>query len=366
MLLRIKALFLIAALVFWRVLTAAAETSPDVTARFLAGLPVAGGSLENRTSDPAWIRHAAEFDKEWERFDTTQRAHIEEWAEEALGQNFESSQPLFYMFSGPDFLYANAFFPNAATYILCGTEPVGSIPDLETMAPRILDPALSNLRRTLESSLNWSFFITKHMKTDLKQTQLSGTLPILYVFLARSGCTVDTVAPVTLDEEGNFVEAAKKSTTGVKIEFIGKNGQKQTLYYFTTDLADWSVQTNPGFMKFCQQQGRGASLLKAASYLLHGNHFVQVRDFLLGSSNVILEDDSGIPFRFFEPSHWMVQQYGHYVGPIAMFKKFPQTDLSKAFVGSKPPPIDFSFGYQWRPSRSSLLVATPRVPPKVD
>ena len=37
---------------------------------------------------------------------------------------------MLYMFSGPDFLYATSFFPNAATYVLAGLEPVGQIPDL--------------------------------------------------------------------------------------------------------------------------------------------------------------------------------------------------------------------------------------------
>ena len=44
---------------------------------------------------------------------------------------------MFYMFSGPDFLYANAFFPNASTYILCGIEPVGPVPiSTKSRAPR--------------------------------------------------------------------------------------------------------------------------------------------------------------------------------------------------------------------------------------
>jgi len=34
---------------------------------------------------------------------------------------------MYYMFSGPDFLYAYTFFPNANTYILAGLEPVGQV-----------------------------------------------------------------------------------------------------------------------------------------------------------------------------------------------------------------------------------------------
>ncbi len=335
--------------------------TPNATARFLAGLSVEGTPLAAEGSTPAWRRHAQEFDKQWARFESTQHAKIVAWREQALPENLTSHEPLFYMFSGPDFLYASAFFPNSPTYILCGTEPVGTIPDLETIPPPELDFALTNLRTSIESSLDWSFFITKNMKTDLARSKLSGTLPILYVFLARTNCRIKSVIPVYLDASGNFTNETKKTTHGIRIVFsTEQTAATQTLYYFTTDLADWAIKQNSGFLKFCQQQGRGVSLLKAASYLMHRNNFDTVRDFILHNSDLILQDESGIPYRLFSVQDWTLQLYGRYSGPINVFKEFPQPDLMKAYAETKPPQLDFSFGYQWQPSRSSLLVATPR------
>ena len=71
------------------------------------------------------------------------------------------------------------------------------------------------------------------------------------------------------------------------------------------------------------------SLLKAASYLMHAKNFSQVRDFLLTHSKVILQDDSGIPCRFFDKHKWDIRYCGQYVGPIERFKKYPQPDLVK-------------------------------------
>src|SRR5207248_9383999 len=218
----------------------------------------------------------------------------------------------------------------------------------------------ANLRKSLDSVLSWSFFITKNMKVDLRQKQLSGTLPVLYVFLARAGCTIDSVIPVAIDKEGNFVPEGKGTTPGVKIVFLGPSGRQQTLYYFMSDLADWAIKYRPNFGKFCEQQGQGVTLLKAASYLMHSDNFSMVRGFLLAHSKVIVQDDSGIAYRFFSKDKWDVRFYGRYLGPIKRFLKNGQLDLGKDNAAAAPPPLPFSFGYPWQPSRSSLIVAMPK------
>lgn len=335
----------------------AQDISADATAKFLAGLPVRGTALESYSHEPAWADHATGFDREWTKLDQRQLAKIRTWAPVFLGTAYTDRCPMFYMFSGPDFLYAQAFFPNASTYILCGTEPVGAIPDITKVPRPALHSSLANLRKSLDSVLSWSFFITKNMKVDLTQTQLSGTLPVLYVFLARSGCRIESVEAVALDKAGNLV-SGKGATPGAKISFFGANGRAQTLYYFTTDLGNWGIKAQPGFMKFCRQQGEGVSLLKAASYLMHETGFSDVRDFLLGHSKLILQDDSGIPLRYFQAGKWRLRYCGNYAGPIDLFKQYPQPDLTTAYQNSHPAPLDFGFGYQWQANRSSLLIAT--------
>lgn len=338
----------------------AADPVADATAKFLAGLPVRDTPLEAYVNVPGWTSHATELDRAWKQVEERQLARIRAWAPQALGPAYEENGPMFYMFSGPDFLYANEFFPNASTYILCGVEPVGPVPEIEKIPRPALVSSLANLRKSLDAVLSFSFFITKNMKVDLKQTQLSGTLPILYVFLARAGCTIDSVESVALGRDGNFAPEGKGTTPGVRIRFTGRNGREQTLYYFMTDLANWAIKVNPNFMNFCEQQGKGASLLKAASYLMHSDNFSQVRDFLLTHSNVILQEDSGIPYRYFAKEKWDIRFHGRYIGPINRFLKHGQLDLARDANASHPAPLPFSFGYQWKPSQSALLVATPK------
>ena len=100
------------------------------------------------------------------------------------------------------------------------------------------------------------------MKVDLKQTQLNGTLPVLYVFLARAGCTIDSVDARRARSHRQLCSRRQRRDAGVKIVFFGPTAGEQTLYYFTSDLADWALKVNPGFMKFCEQQGQGVACSK--------------------------------------------------------------------------------------------------------
>src|SRR5690606_22515939 len=151
-------------------------------------------------------------------------------------------QTVLYMFSGPDFLYVNAFFPDRPTYVLAGLEPVGQIPSILPELRRGYAGALAGLRAAVGTALNHRCFITRNMKSNLAQRSLRGVLPVLYLFLARAGKTVTGVTLIAVDNDGNVVEAGTKGATqGVKITFKGREGREQTLYYFQTDLSNGGV-----------------------------------------------------------------------------------------------------------------------------
>ncbi|MFM2177585.1 MAG: hypothetical protein RL015_1683 [Verrucomicrobiota bacterium] len=338
------------------ILSLAAPT-PDDQARFLAGLNVDGTDLEPQARESGWEEHAAEFHRAWSDLEARQLAPIRTWMPSALGYIHADPSPLFYFFSGPDFLYANAFYPQARAYILCGQEPVGQIPDVAALSGDSRSAALKNLRKALNAILSYSFFITADMKSDLTQTQLSGTLPILYVFLARMGCHITQVELIRLNDLGE-ISAEKSNTPGVKIDFVGTSGQPQTLYYFTSDLSNWGIKKSPGFISFCQKQGQGNALVKAASYLMHLNEFSSARDYLLTNTRNVIQDDSGVPWRFFKQQEWLLNLYGNYPGPISLFAKHDQPDLRAAFKTSRTGDLPFGVGYQWRPGVSSIIVGT--------
>jgi hypothetical protein len=339
---------------------AADIVTADDTARFLAGMPPSASSpLTPLTKDPAWQRHARFFDTAFGQLEQRQLSKIRAWAD----TNLAAPRPtMFYMFSGPDFLYADAFYSKATTYVLGALEPVGSVPDLTRLPGDDIGSTLYDVERSLGSILSFSFFITKLMKTDLHVGQLGGTLPILYVFLARSGKTIRNVSLVALDGKGEAYFAnenvGRNATRGVRIVFAGSDRVERTLYYFSTDLSNSGVRSS-GFLKFCATLAPGNSLIKSASYLLHAGNFTTVRDFLLANSATIIQDDSGIPLGDYDPKKWRFFPFGRYAGPIAEFPGRYQPKYAELFRSSQP--IDFGIGYRWRSFETNLLLSI-RVP----
>jgi hypothetical protein len=334
----------------------AQTASVDDTAKFLAGMmPSADSPLMPLTQEAAWQRHAKFFESAFEKLEQRQLSRIRAWSD----TNLAAPKPtMFYMFSGPDFLYANAFYSKASTYVLSALEPVGSVPDLSRLPRGGIASALYNVERSLGSILSFSFFITKQMKTDLQAGQISGTLPILYVFLARSGMTVKSVSPISLDDQGAAYfageNAGPNAVRGVRVIFGGSDGQEKTLYYFSTDLSNSGVKAS-GFLKFCATLAPGNSLLKSASYLLHSGNFTTVRDFLLANSATVIQDDSGIPLGYYSTKKWRLFPFGRYLGPIDEFPGRYQDSYAALFRRAQP--IDFGIGYRWRTPESNLLLS---------
>ena len=357
---RITSVGLISALsIFALTQTARAQPPPDDTARFLAGMPLPKNSpLAPLTNDPAWQEHSANFEKAFAKMNTRQLQKLHAWEAQYFPESREHIPVAFYMFSGPDFLYVDQFFPEADVYILCGKESLGPPPDPQA-APN-LSAALHNLEEAMNSSLRFSFFITKEMKVDLQSQELKGTLPILYVFPARADKSIKDVTFGSLSAGGEFQQSRPGSggTPGVRIDYIDNHsGQHQTLYYFTTDISDGALASS-GFLKFCDHFGVGSSFLKSSSYLMFEEGFSRIRNFIIDHSATIVQDDAGIPLADFNRGKWNIRVFGTYIGPIEIFKQHYQPKLKEIFEQSGPPPIEFNFGYRWNYKESHVIVAT--------
>jgi hypothetical protein len=338
-------------------------------ANFLAGMPVENNpEIAALTNTSTWQNRAAFANNAWQQLETKQLAPARKWSATELKTANALKTDLFYPFSGPDFLYAYTFFPTAKQYIFVGLEPIGNLPTLPDSAQ--LSTQLQSIDRALYDVLQMSFFQTNAMRQDL---QVKGVLPILYVFLARTNNIILDVQYVGLDKAGKLnglFQLAKPESgllPGVKISFVPKGEtEPRTLYYFAVDLSDRALDKTPEFIKFIERYPAPITYLKAASYLLHREKveqqdtFTQMRSLILTRSSHLLQDDSGIPVRYFDPNKWDRKFYGNYIQPIDLFSVRDQPDLRKIYQDRQNmESLGFGIGYKYDRD-SNLMLATPK------
>ena len=328
------------------------STATDA-ARYLAGMPVsAESSLTGLTRDPRWIAHANAMNAAFSKLDQRLLTNIRSWQADFLAPATRFSRTCLYFFSGPDFLYADTLYPNCTTYVLVSLEPVESIPELRSVPPVLLQNTLQTIEVSLNTLVSFGYFKTEELHEYLQRSQLKGVLPLIFVFLARSGKEILKV---------DYLSPNKVGVSGVKVTFLDPaTGLQKVLYYLSEDLSDAGLKANQAVFRFCNSLGPTNSFLKAASYLLHQNGFNIARNYLLRVSASILQDDSGIPIRYFTPERWTLRFFGSYTGPIDLFKNLYQPDLSQYYATSLPKPLTFGFGYQWNPHNAILILAVRR------
>jgi hypothetical protein len=331
--------------------------------RLLAGLRPTGVHGSEISATRFWQTHAAAMDADWAKTRERALALWRGFSEREVDAMEGSRGPLYYPFSGPDFMYAHTLFPRAPRYLLIGLEDPGAAPAWPQMNEAQAAASLAQLRQSTSTLMRLSFFRTNSMKQDLKRSKLAGVAPVMMSMAARSGFEVRAVDAVHLGEDGALCMGAAKGggIGGVRLQLAeaGKPATRE-LVYLQADLSDRSLANTPQLERHVRALGAGPVFLKAASYLLHRAEFSVARSLVLERASMVLQDDSGIPYTAYSSAQWNGRLYGSYSRPIALFKDRRQDALREAYVRNAQP-LDSGIGYSHRPGTSNLQVFEKRV-----
>ena len=338
----------------------------DDTARFLAGMPgTADSQFSDLEADAAWQEHRQLMDAAWAKADERLIRGLHEFQQRELSDASIDRNVLFYPFSGPDALTATICFPLSPTFDLVALEPAGSLPTLTQLQKKNLSEYLSGIRTTVASELGKSFFVTREMDRQFRGQITDGLLVPVLLLLVRTEHTVLGFKYVRLDEHGQIVDRpdnahveAKYANKGFVIEFrTDTDKSTHRLYYISLNLDNKHLSGNTGFAQYVNAMPVHTTLLKATSYMTHHAEFSIIRDYVLDHSAAIFQDDSGIPFHFFEPEQWNMQLYGEYTKPYGSFGWLEQPDLRKAYLAGSVKPLSLRLGYGFGKVTSNLLLA---------
>lgn len=332
-------------------------------AKFLAGMK---GRPQSRAAElqgsGEWRYHAQAMDSQWSRYDKLTLEPMSTWSAKEVSPDFPDGGTVRYLFSGPDILHVLRIYPNAGRIILGGLEPVGVLPDLDRLEGRSTYKALAEVRKALEESLTYSFFKTADMKVDLNRAAFRGTLPVICLYLARADFHIENVDFFTLQTDGSLApQEDADGANAVRVMAKSEGRPPIEVLYFQSNVADGEIEKS-GFLKFLEAQPAGGAYFKAASYLLHNSYFSTVRNHVLEHSNVVVQDDSGIPLTHFSSSYWDLTHYGSYISPIPLFSKNYQSDLRHAYRSKGVKELPFGTGYRWRKNDSNLMRAVRKNP----
>jgi hypothetical protein len=243
-------------------------------------------------------------------------------------------------------------------------EPPGTLPNLDTLAKDSLNKYFNSIHKSLHAILNFSFFRTLSMEEDFATKELNGAVQLISIFMQRSGHSIQAIEPISIDSLGNIISsnnpAFASGTKALHITCINNKSNKvKDVFYFSCDISDLGLSKNKKLHAFLKQLPNVKTYLKSASYLLHKPYFSLVRNIILSKSKFVLQDDSGIPVRFFDNVQWKHQYYGTYDAPINLFKNFFQKDLKMAYDSTEKTiikPLNFGIGYDYKLNESNLML----------
>jgi hypothetical protein len=350
------------------------EQIPEIThrknndiSRYIAGMPaIEGHLLKPELYNEAWKKYASDQDKKWAQLNENHFKAMQEFTDSELKNIYGKNDTVFYPFSGPDFLNVTTFFPEAKTYFMLALEPPGTLPNLDTMSIDSLPKYFNSIHKSLHAILNFSFFRTLSMEEDFATQELNGAVQLISIFMQRSGHSIQEIEPVTVDSSGKIITGEDKEfaggSKGLHISCINnKSNKTKDVYYFSCDVSDLGLSKNKRLHAFLKTLPSVKTYLKSASYLLHKPYFSLIRKIILDKSTHVLQDDSGVPIRYFEAVKWNHQFYGTYDAPINLFKNFLQKDLKLAYDSTEKQtikPLGFGIGYDYKLNESNLMLFT--------
>ena len=296
-------------------------------------------------------------------------AKICNWNNSNLKRNNQpDSAFVFYPFSGGDFIHLNFMYPNAREYLMVAREKVGIIPNLIEKDGQFIKRYLNDVDNVLRDIYRRSYFITRNMESDTRTntTLIDGMFPLILWAISRTGHEVISVKYSNIDENGSMIfidkKELEKKADAVEIIFRDKKSLiTKKITYLSCDISNKGFEEKPRFSNYLKAKipNKCNSFVKSASYLLHYGSFEQIRNLIKDKSDFLVQDDTGIPVKYFINKGWNVELFGLYEKPVDDFSQGVfQKELDSAYKSEKyyKGQIDFSLGYHWGSKKQNQMV----------
>ncbi len=317
------------------------DTALTNTALFIAGMDLIAPDtlLESFMQEEYYQSHKEFTSTTWQTTVSTMLDPISKWTTEKNMVDQRTDATCFYPLSGPDFLFANAFYPNASNYVMMGLEPRGTYPNFSKMDLNTRKDYFDVLRGSMKYLNSRGYFVTQHMGSDFTRRHLNGMVHMMIYMMAKTGHLIVDSYVVYLNDDGSATRledgqpAPDGAVQAIAVEFTNKERRVlKKAYYMSINVADENLANKPGFDKFIRSFANRMSYMKSASCVLFNDDFNTMRQLVL-SCDRIIQDDTGIPYRYIvNDGSFDIDLYGTYTKVIKQIPWCKQPDLEKALV----------------------------------
>lgn len=309
--------------------------------KLIAGQPTLKYCKDIQAKD-FYAQHIGFADTSWKRTVDSMLSPINTWITKEKITDTSDNELCFYPLSGPDFLFGNAFFPYAKNYVMLGLEPKGKMCDFRELKDDALKRYFEGIRKSMKYLNKQGYFVTSHMSGDFGKANLNGMVHMMLYMMARTNHMICDVYNVYIDAEGKEVRLADTvkipdtTITAVKIEFLSPDKTvKKAAYYFKLNASDEYLNNHKEFAAFVDGFGKKrVAYMKSASCVLQNTNFAVMRELVL-NSNKILQDDTGVPYKYFDKEKLDMLLYGKYSMVIDDLSWCLQRELKKDLEASK-------------------------------
>lgn len=274
-----------------------------------------------------------------------------------------------YPFGGGDLVSALATYPDATELTTLSLEIAGDIRAIDKADNKRIGVELSQLRDHLGK-----LFLKAHSRTENLNIETRGAIPgeVAYTMAAL---VIHGYEPVTFryfafHPDGSLKwltdeDIAKNKAQGREGPFANaeirfrKPGESsiRVLRHVAYDLSDASLKRAPALLKHLEAKGKVSTMTKAASHLLwDDSSFSAIRDYLMGHTDWMISDTTGVPPRIAKKNGFVQDVYGAYEWPEP-FGTVNNAD-AKAFheLFKTATPISFRYGYPDNKSHGHIVV----------
>lgn len=268
-----------------------------------------------------------------------------------------------YPFGGGDLVTALATFPDAEEFTTISLEPAGDIREVDGIPASAWDQALAMTRATLGVLLAKAYNTSKALRTahvPLPE-EIVHTMAALVLFDDEP----IALRYFTIEPDGSLhypdIDPRGGLATGNMELVFRKTGDAsapaKVLRHISANLDDRHLRQDPRLLAYLEKKGTVAAMTKAAIHLLASDDFSLLRGYLLGHTEWMISDDTGIMPRHARAAGFVQEGHGVFKGPSRYGHVKPEDvdDLRKLFPHDEKLPF-FAFGYVDASANGQLII----------